>query len=103
MSDEWLRLDQPAAYQIRVQGWVSEQWKDWLAGMTLEREGGDERSESTLLGGVVRDQAALLGLLQQLYALGFVLLEVRLVVPEPRSVRSDSGTSPRQNERGREH
>ncbi len=83
MGDERLRLDHPAAYQVRVQGWVSERWSDWLGGMTLEREGGEGQAESTRLSGVARDQAALLGLLGSLYSLGFVLLEVRLVAPEP--------------------
>ncbi len=86
MSDDgWLRLDQPATYEIRVQGWVSEQWQPWVNGMALSTEGGDGQPESTRLSGVVRDQAALLGLLQSLYTLGFVLLEVRLIEPEPGS------------------
>ncbi len=76
-----LRLDMPATYVIRVQGWVSEQWRDWINGMTLDTEEDDEGSESTRLTGVVRDQAALLGLLQSLYTLGFALLEVRLIGP----------------------
>ncbi len=86
-EDERLRLDTPAEYVIRVRGWISEQWRDWIDGMTLETEGDDGRSESTRLTGVVRDQAALLGLLQSLYTLGFVLLEVRLNASEQQKER----------------
>ncbi len=101
MSDDgWLRLDQPATYEIRVQGWVSEQWQPWVNGMALSREGGDGESESTRLSGVVRDQAALLGLLQSLYTLGFVLLEIRLIEPKQISPHAPPRSSASTSDRG---
>ncbi len=71
-----LTLDRPATYRIRVQGWVSERWAEWVNGMAMARGGGDNEPVTTLTG-TVADQAALLGLLQKLNNLGFVLLEVR--------------------------
>lgn len=69
-------LDQPAYYRILVQGWVSERWAEWVNGMSMIRRG-DDSEPTTALCGVVADQAALLGLLQKLNDLGFVLLGVR--------------------------
>jgi hypothetical protein len=69
-------LDQPATYRIKVQGWVSERWAEWVNGMAIARHG-DDREPITTLTGTMADQAALLGLLQKLYNLGFLLLEVR--------------------------
>lgn len=68
-----LRVDQPAHYRIRVQGWVDDRWADWLGGLTLAREG-ESDSAATILTGAVTDQSALVGLLQQLCNLGFPVL-----------------------------
>ncbi len=73
-------LTRPAAYTIRVEGRIDEQWEDWLGGMVFDAAEDRSTSETTTLVGVVADQAALLGLLCTLYALGFPLLEVRLDV-----------------------
>ena len=68
-------------YQIQVQGWISERWADWFDGMTItvnsNNNDEDDAPAITTLTGAVADQAALLGLLQQLYTLGLPLLLVR--------------------------
>jgi hypothetical protein len=64
-------------YQIQVQGWISERWRDWFDEMTITRDQTSEGVHITTLTGIVSDQAALLGLLQKLYTLGFPLLLVR--------------------------
>lgn len=85
-----LPIDQPAVYRILVQGWLSEGWEDWFEGLRLTHLGlGDEAhlsgtgepppAETTLLTGVVRDQAALLGTLQKLYSFGLPILNVQFV------------------------
>ena len=68
-----LSIHQPAQYQIRVQGWVDDRWADWLGDLTLVREGEGD-SATTILTGLVADQSALMGLLQQLCNLGFPML-----------------------------
>ena len=83
-------LDQPARYRIRVQGWVSERWAEWVNGMAMTPQGSDSEPV-TMLTGVVADQAALLGLLQKLNNLGFVLLEVRLLKAECRAGTKAAG------------
>ena len=71
-----LSMDQPAAYQIKVQGRLSENWSNWFDGLTVtaaEAEGGP--TLTTLTGQVV-DQAALHGLLSRIRDLGLPLLLV---------------------------
>ncbi len=68
-----LRVHQPARYRIQVQGWVDDRWADWLGGLALAREGEGD-SATTILTGLVADQSALMGLLQQLCNLGFPVL-----------------------------
>jgi hypothetical protein len=71
------QTDCPTFYQIQVQGCVSGRWADWFDDMTIAvRDDGGSLPMTTLTGPVV-DQAALLGMLQKLYTLGFPLLLVR--------------------------
>ena len=76
-SSQRLHQDQPATYQIQVQGWISERWADWFDDMTITISDEDDAPAITTLTGAVADQAALLGLLQQLYTLRLPLLLVR--------------------------
>lgn len=64
-------------YQVQVQGWISERWRDWFEEMSITRDLTSNGLHITMLTGEVADQAALLGLLQKLYTLGFPLLLVR--------------------------
>ena len=71
-----LGIDQPAMYQIKVQGRLDEDWSDWLSGMTLTAECQKDGPTITTLTGTVPDQAALHGLLNRIRDLGLPLLEV---------------------------
>jgi hypothetical protein len=70
-----LGMNQPAKYQIQVQGHLPDRWLDlfenWQA--TLGGNG-----EVTTLSGTVVDQAALHGILQTLYAFGLPILSVQI-------------------------
>ena len=85
MTNETHRLgmQQSSAYRIRIEGWIADRWKDWFNGMAITLEGGGEALATSLLQGVVSDQAALLGLLQNLYNLGFPLLWVERIEDRP--------------------
>ena len=76
----WLTLDRPARYEIKVPGHLDETWSDWVEGMTITVERGVDGLPVTTLTGTV-DQAALHGLLRRLYALGLPLLSVVCVGP----------------------
>jgi hypothetical protein len=76
-----LTLDRPATYQIKVPGYLDESWKEWDERMTVTIERGDNHPPATTLTGIV-DQAALLGLLRKLYALGLPLISVIWIEPD---------------------
>jgi len=69
----------PATYRVVIQGTVSEDWHRRLGGMevTTSTPGSDE--PRTILQGQIRDQAALHGLLETLYALHLPILEVIMI------------------------
>jgi hypothetical protein len=71
-----LSMDQPATYQIKLQGRLNENWSNWFDGLAVtasETEGGPTL---TTLMGLVTDQAALHGLLSRIRDLGLPLLLV---------------------------
>ena len=70
-----LTLDQPASYQIKIQGKLGENWSDWASGIKVAVESDDSAPPITTLTGLF-DQAALLGLLRRLYSLGIPLISV---------------------------
>jgi hypothetical protein len=73
-------FDCPAVYQIRLQGRLPPNWSDAVAAMVIEvttdmTAGADEKPV-TALRGEVADQAALRGLLNEIYALQMTILSV---------------------------
>ena len=69
-------VDQSMLYQIRLKGYLSQQWMDWFDGLTITLEDGN-----TLLSGPLVDQAALHGILKKVRDLGMPLLSVNSVRP----------------------
>ncbi len=70
-----LRLDGSAVYRIEIQGVLSPQWTAYLG----ELEVNVIRRQDppiTVLCGSLQDQAALLGVLNSLYNLGFPIINV---------------------------
>ena len=59
-------------YKIRVKDQLEEHWSDWLGGLEISH---DENGNS-LLTGVIPDQAALHGILNQIRDLGLTLISV---------------------------
>lgn len=72
------RADTPARYDIRLQGHLAPRWSAWLDDLELVVE----PDGTTVLRGVLTDQAALHGLLTRLRDLGLPLLSVVRVEPE---------------------
>jgi hypothetical protein len=68
---------QPMIYQIRIEGHLGHQWKDWFSGLGIDLEDTGE----TLLTGPVVDQSALFGLLKKVRDLGMPLLSVNRIEP----------------------
>ncbi len=65
-------MDTPSVYQIRVSGHLGRAWGAWLGDVTIDNQCNGEAT----LTGLVADQAALQGLLQQLFALNLTLIAV---------------------------
>ena len=61
-------------YQIQVQGNLDDSWSAWIGTMTIQVKG-----DISILTGYVADQAALRGLLCQLWDLNLKLISVRLI------------------------
>ena len=59
-------------FEIRVKGHLDESWSDWLEGLEVKLL---DNGEMILLGRIA-DQAALMGILNQLYGLNLALLSV---------------------------
>ena len=59
-------------FEIRVKGHLDDSWSDWLEGLEVRLL---ENGEMILLG-QIRDQAALIGILNRLYGLNLSLLAV---------------------------
>lgn len=62
-------------YEIRIKGHLGSRWATWFDGMTLTAES----DGTTVLEGLVMDQAALHGLLRKLRDTGLALLSVTQV------------------------
>jgi hypothetical protein len=60
------------SYQIRVEGHLDLSWQEWFEGLELRHE----ESGTTLLVGVLPDQAALQGILLKISRLGLTLLSL---------------------------
>lgn len=71
-----LIFDQPARYQIRVLGRISELWSGRLEGMSINKDTGNENPAICALEGELLDQAALLGVINWLYELHLPILSV---------------------------
>ena len=70
-----LTLFRPVTYQIKVPGLLDESWSDLNEGMTIAIDCNSNDPPVTILTGSL-DQAALQGLLRNLYSLGLPLISV---------------------------
>jgi hypothetical protein len=76
-----IRLDQPAIYQIEVQGQLDPQWSAHFGGMDFSTDRDDSGLFMTRLYGKVADQASLHGMLNHIRDLGLPLLTVQFIQP----------------------
>ena len=59
-------------FEIRIKGHLDESWSDWLESLKMELLDNGEM----ILSGHIRDQAALMGILNKLYSLNLIILSV---------------------------
>jgi hypothetical protein len=60
--------------EVRIKGHIDRDWSDWITEVTVTHTAQGE----TVLSGSVRDQSALLGLMNNLSGLGLRILSVAL-------------------------
>jgi hypothetical protein len=70
--------DNPGRYEIRLKGHLGSRWTAWFDGLTLTHDS----DGTTIIRGLVADQAALHGLLQKVRDLGLPLVSVTQVQPD---------------------
>jgi hypothetical protein len=92
-QDQILRtFDTPAVYRIRLEGRLDKRWSERLGGMVISTVSRRGQPAVTTLAGVLTDMAALMGVLNTVYDLGFTLLKVeRLEGVRPASDLADRG------------
>ena len=66
--------DQPGRYEIKVMGKLAERWSEWFDDFEIRSE-----QDTTILTGLVTDQAALHGLLNKVRDIGLPLLSIQRV------------------------
>ena len=67
--------DNPGRYEIRLKGHLDVRWAAWFDGLTLSHDS----DGTTIIHGLVADQAALYGLLQKTRDVGLPLISVNCV------------------------
>jgi hypothetical protein len=77
-STDWkeFRLETPATYRIRIQGYFDSSWIDQVTGMSISKNTSEGGPTVTTLTGHLTDQAMLSGILNTLYDLRLPLLSV---------------------------
>jgi hypothetical protein len=75
-SSKRFLFDLPGRYSIRVQGHLSASWSSRLSDMVIVTTRPASQQPITTLSGELRDQAALMGVLNTLYDMGCPLLKV---------------------------
>jgi hypothetical protein len=74
-----LSKDQPAMYRIEMDGNIDQRILTWFDDMSISTESREEGKTISTLVGLVADQAALHGLLNRIYTLGFLVISVTRV------------------------
>jgi hypothetical protein len=68
-------INEPATYQIRIQGVLDQNWTCWFEGLSIEEVDGE-----TLITGPFKDQAALRGVLNKIWDLNLTLISLIPVI-----------------------
>ena len=77
-EQDWSKfnLGSPAIYLIKIRGYLDDNWSNQLGGMAIRHVTATKDVPLTILEGKMVDQAALFGVLNGLYGLGFPILFV---------------------------
>lgn len=73
------KVHEPRIYRIRISGRIDPSWSERIDGMDVVARQTESNESFTELTGVIADQAALQGFIDQFYTHGHVLLGVELL------------------------
>ena len=76
LQKDRIKFEKPGTYKIVVQGILTENWSDRLAGMRIATNNTEDEAPATTLIGHLRDQTQLNGVLNSLYDLHLPILSV---------------------------
>ena len=65
-------------YEIKIKGHLDEHWSDWLGGLEITQD----KHGNSFLTGIVLDQAALHGILNQIRDLGLTLISIKPMISD---------------------
>ena len=82
--DPKLNMTDPSTFRITIQGALDDTWRDYLALRSISIQRDEEGSVACTLTTAPVDQAALIGLVVRLYALGLPLVAIECL-PEVRN------------------
>ena len=93
MTDERAPTDHPGAgrYEIRLTGHLDAHWAAWFDGLLVDREA----DGTTVISGLIADQAALHGVLQRVRDLGLPLVSVSRSEPDRPTTPGPDDRTPR--------
>lgn len=74
-----LRMEDPASYVIRVQGYLDEIWSDRLGNMTITMASSESQAPVTILKGKIKDQSELVGVLNGLHQMRVPILSIEMI------------------------
>ena len=75
-SEKRYSFDRPGNYRIRVEGFLDKKWSARLGGLRITTSTRGDQKQVTVLEGLMRDQAELVGVLNALYQRHLTLLSV---------------------------
>jgi hypothetical protein len=84
-------MDEPAIYRIVVVGQIDARLARWLGALELSDMWDADGEKLTVLTGLLRDQAALIGVLVQLYNRGHCLLGLERTICPPNEEGAHTG------------
>jgi hypothetical protein len=81
-------------YEITVKGTLDPGWSDWFTGLSVIVEAGPDGRPLTVLAGEIGDQAALRGILTQLWDLNLTLVSLTCIDAQEESDEPDLYLTP---------
>lgn len=82
--------DRRTSYRIQIEGSLDPEWSDRLGGLSITSTGRYGTKTKSVLEGELRDQGALLGVLNTLYELRLSIEAVEANPPDPSELSTQS-------------